>query len=165
MKKERLTRAIFILYLLILIRLIVFKYPFEQMQTIVSSWSREMIWQGMHTANFTLFRTIRMYIQYADRLNSFENLAGNVVALVPFGFFLPQVIRSGKSFGVLLLNVLVFVAGIEVFQLLSAFGAFDVDDILLNCLGAVIGWVLYVTLKGPDQEREYQRKMGEGTNE
>lgn len=135
------------------------------MQAIVNGWSREVIWQGMHTANFTLFRTIKMYIQYADRLNSFENLAGNVVAFVPFGFFLPQVIRRGKSFGVLLLNVLVFVAGIEVFQLLSAFGAFDVDDILLNCLGAVIGWLLFVTIKGPDQGNKYQRKIGEEANE
>ncbi len=137
---SRLARAILGLYLLLLIRVIVFKYPLEQMQAIVSGWSKEVIWQGMHTANFTLFRTIRMYIRYADRLNSFENLVGNIVAFVPFGFFLPQVIRKGRRFWVMLLNAFVFVVGIEVFQLLSAFGAFDVDDILLNCFGAVIGW-------------------------
>ncbi len=41
------------------------------------------------------------------------------------------------------LNVFLLVLGIEVFQLFSAFGAFDVDDILLNCVGAVIGYVCY----------------------
>ena len=43
----------------------------------------------------------------------------------------------------MLLNAFVFVLGIEVFQLFSAFGAFDVDDILLNCVGAAIGYVIY----------------------
>ena len=43
----------------------------------------------------------------------------------------------------MLLNAFLFVLGIEVFQLFSAFGAFDVDDILLNCLGALIGYFCY----------------------
>ena len=41
------------------------------------------------------------------------------------------------------LNAFVFILGIEVFQLFSAFGAFDVDDIFLNCLGAVLGYGIY----------------------
>ena len=36
-----------------------------------------------------------------------------------------------------------FVLGIEIFQLVSGFGAFDVDDIILNCLGAVMGYLIY----------------------
>ena len=44
----------------------------------------------------------------------------------------------------LLVNAFLFVVGIEVFQLFSAFGAFDVDDILLNCVGAAFGWIAYV---------------------
>ena len=38
---------------------------------------------------------------------------------------------------------MVLVLGIEFFQLFSAFGAFDVDDILLNCLGASLGFGCY----------------------
>lgn len=40
-------------------------------------------------------------------------------------------------------NAFTFVLGIETFQLFSAFGAFDVDDILLNCLGAALGFWIY----------------------
>ena len=40
-------------------------------------------------------------------------------------------------------NAFTFVLGIETFQLFSAFGAFDVDDILLNCLGAALGFAGY----------------------
>ncbi|WP_321019424.1 VanZ family protein, partial [Eisenbergiella porci] len=39
-----------------------------------------------------------------------------------------------------LVNAFLFVAGIEVFQLFSSFGAFDVDDLLLNCFGAMLGY-------------------------
>ncbi len=51
--------------------------------------------------------------------------------------------KGAAKFPVLLLNAFLFVLGIEVFQLFSAFGAFDVDDILLNCFGASLGWLMY----------------------
>jgi len=142
-KKEKIIRVLFFLYLLLLVKVIVFKYPYEMLRAIVGNWTKEVVWEGMSTANFTLFKTIKMYIKYASRLNSFENLVGNVVAFIPFGFLLPMVFRQGKNFFVMLFHAFIFVVGIEVFQLFSAFGAFDVDDILLNCLGAVTGWMLY----------------------
>ena len=43
-------------------------------------------------------------------------------------------------------NAFLFVLGIEVFQLFSAFGAFDVDDIILNCFGVLIGRAVYQIL-------------------
>ena len=107
------------------------------------TWEKGVILEGLDTANFTLFKTIKMYINYSYMLNSFENLAGNIVVFVPFGFLLPYVQKGAAKFPVLLLNAFLFVLGIEVFQLFSAFGAFDVDDILLNCFGASMGWVIY----------------------
>lgn len=138
---HRWIRVFFSLYLLLVIRLIIFKYPFETLRQIASTWEKGVVLEGLDTANFTLFKTIRMYIDYAYKLNSFENLVGNIVVFIPFGFLLPYVIAKGRNFFVMLLNVFIFTVGIEVFQLFSAFGAFDVDDILLNCAGAVIGYV------------------------
>ena len=89
------------------------------------------------------FHTIKMYIDYAYKLNSVENLAGNILAFVPFGFLFPMVSKDGGKFSVMFLNAFTFVLGIETFQLFSAFGAFDVDDILLNCLGAALGFAVY----------------------
>ncbi len=137
-------KVIFFIYLLIVIRLIIFKYPYEQMRQIASTWEKDVILEGLDTANFTLFKTIRMYIDYSYKLNSFENLVGNIVVFIPFGFLFPYVMKRGRNFFIMLLNVFIFVTGIEVFQLFSAFGAFDVDDILLNCFGAVIGYFLYL---------------------
>ncbi len=137
-------QIVFILYLLLLVKLIVFKYPIEQLRAIAQTWRKDVILEGLDTANFTPFKTIRMYIVYAYKLNSFENLVGNILAFVPFGFLLPYVHKWGKNFFVMLLNAFLLVLGIEVFQLFSAFGAFDVDDIILNCLGAVWGYLFYI---------------------
>ncbi|MCM1125728.1 MAG: VanZ family protein [Lachnospiraceae bacterium] len=140
---SRKLRMIFGLYLLLVIRLIIFKYPYAKLKEIAGAWEKGVILEGLDTANFTLFKTIRMYIDYSYMLNSFENLVGNVAVFIPFGFLFPYVFQRGRNFFIMFLNAFLFVLGIEVFQLFSAFGAFDVDDILLNCIGAVIGYVCY----------------------
>lgn len=153
-KSHKWIHVLFFLYLLIVVRLIIFKYPFYMLKEIASTWEKGIILEGLDTANFTLFKTIRMYIDYAYMLNSFENLVGNVVVFVPFGFLLPYVLKNGKIFFVMLLNAFLFVLGIELFQLFSAFGAFDVDDILLNCVGAIIGYMLFFIGKKCTKSRD-----------
>lgn len=143
MDKRKCVKLIFAVYIAVVIKVIIFKYPWEDLQAIIAGWEKGVVLEGLDTANFTLFKTIKMYIDYSYMLNSFENLVGNVVVFIPFGFLLPMLHRKSRRFLVLMLNAFLFVSGIEVFQLFSAFGAFDVDDILLNCFGAFIGWLGY----------------------
>lgn len=143
MQKRNIAKFLFAIYILIVLKVIVFKYPYEELHMLALSWRRGVILRGLSTANFTPFKTIKMYIDYAYKLNSVENLAGNLLVFVPFGFLFPLVAGNGRLFWVMLLNAFVFVLGIEVFQLFSGFGAFDVDDLLLNCLGAAIGFGIY----------------------
>lgn len=73
-----------------------------------------------------------------------KNIVGNVIMFVPYGFFVGKY-SSGKSF--LLTIFLIFLASfsIEVTQL--AIGrVFDVDDIILNVLGGMLGYFVYVLL-------------------
>ncbi len=141
-------------YLVLAIWLIIFKYPLERLVEIAASWQKDVILEGLSTANFTLFKTIRMYIRYRDRLNSFENLVGNVVVFIPFGFLLPWAAPEFGRWWKVFFNAFLFVTGIEVFQLFSAFGAFDVDDILLNCAGAMLGYLVYFVWKKWADRRE-----------
>ena len=106
----------------------------------MDTWQSGVILRRLETANFRLFKTVRMYIVYRDRLNSFENLFGNVAIFIPFGALLPWVDSRFAAWWKVLVNAFLFVAGIEVFQLFSSFGAFDVDDLLLNCFGAMLGY-------------------------
>lgn len=141
--KRRHVRWFFFLYLLLVIRVIIFKYPAEQLLRIAKGWQRGVITEGLKSANFTLFKTIRMYIDYSYMLNSFENLVGNVAVFIPFGLLFPCVSKKGEDFLRMLFWTLLFSAGLESFQLVSGFGAFDVDDILLNAAGAVTGYLIY----------------------
>lgn len=140
---KRFFKILFAVYIVVVIKVIIFKYPFAQLRAIADTWQKGVILEGLGTANFVPFHTIKMYIDYAYKLNSVENLAGNIFVFVPFGFLFPMVSRDGEQFSVMFANAFTFVLGIETFQLFSAFGAFDVDDILLNCLGAALGFGLY----------------------
>ena len=151
-------KLIFLIYLIAVIKVIIFKYPMEQLRAIAATWEKGVILEGLDTANFTLFKTIRMYIDYSYMLNSFENLVGNVVVFIPFGFLIPYVLKRGRNFFVMLVNAFLFVLGIEVFQLFSAFGAFDVDDILLNCAGAVLGYFFYLIYEGIKKHRKNNKE-------
>ena len=148
-------KVLFVVYILVVIKVIIFKYPIEQLRAIAATWQKSVILEGLGTANFVPFRTIKMYIVYAHKLNSVENLAGNILVFVPLGFLLPLVMDGMQSFAAVFVNAFTFVLGIEVFQLFSAFGAFDVDDILLNCLGAALGFGFYKIL----EKRGFFRKQ------
>lgn len=140
-KRKTGIRVLFFLYLLIVIKVIIFKYPWAHLKEIMDTWEKGVILEGLDTANFTVGKTIRMYIRYRDRLNSFENLVGNVVVFLPLGYLWPLVHSPARNGWLMMAETFLFVTGIEVFQLFSAFGAFDVDDILLNCLGAFLGYL------------------------
>ena len=47
MINKKYMRILFILYLLILLKVIIFKYPFTVMQQIADSWSKEVFWEGL----------------------------------------------------------------------------------------------------------------------
>lgn len=140
-------RILFILYLFLVIKLLIFKYPIAELREIANTWESHIVWEGLDSANFTLFKTIKMYINYAYKLNSFENLVGNVVVFFPFGFFLPRISRWANNWFMTLGAAFFFSLGIELFQLFSAFGAFDVDDLLLNVLGTLVGYWIHLLVR------------------
>ena len=71
------------------------------------------------------------------------NLVGNVVMFVPLGFFLPKVsARQRKLWRTMLTTALLMIL-VEMVQLFSLRGSCDVDDVILNVLGAVIGYGIY----------------------
>ncbi len=70
------------------------------------------------------------------------NLFGNIVPFLPFGFLLPLAHEKANSwkrvFEIGVLSVLL----IELFQFFTRLGSFDVDDILLNMVGILCGYLL-----------------------
>ena len=69
------------------------------------------------------------------------NFIGNIVLFVPWGVLLPayfKKLQSFKHFAALTLVVLILVESIQIFSML---GSFDVEDILLNMIGACVGFI------------------------
>lgn len=140
-------RIILTIYLCVLIRLIIFKYPIPVLRGIMDEWELSNAKAGVATANLTLFKTIRMYIRYYDRINGFDNLFGNVLAFMPLGFLIPVSFPEIDRWWIILLHSFWLSLCIELFQLVSHFGAFDVDDILLNTLGGLLGFFCFVVVR------------------
>lgn len=100
--------------------------------------------------NLTLFKEIHRFATYYRIVGTeglIVNLFGNVIAFMPFGFCLPLVSTyEGKFFKILSWSF-GFSLSIETIQLLYKIGIFDVDDLFLNTIGGVLGYLTYCCIK------------------
>lgn len=94
--------------------------------------------------NLVLFQEIKRFWTYREQLGwiAYANLFGNVLIFVPFGFFMPMASRY-RSFFLTLFYSFGLSFLVESFQLVTRVGSFDVDDLLLNTLGGVAGYILF----------------------
>ena len=75
--------------------------------------------------------------------HSIINLVGNVVLFVPLGVFLPLLWKPlGRLWRVMALTAAVIIL-VETAQVVTLLGRGDIDDVILNVLGAAIGYGLY----------------------
>ena len=74
-----------------------------------------------------------------------EMLVGNVLMFVPVGFFLPFITRKIIPKNIFCVAIVVPLV-VEVFQLVLG-RSFDVDDLICNFVGIVVGYFIAFTLK------------------
>ncbi len=74
------------------------------------------------------------------------NLAGNVVMFVPLGLLLPLSFDSLHRFRRCMAASAVIIICVELVQLITRLGVCDVDDLILNLIGAAIGYGIYKLL-------------------
>ena len=109
------------------------------------SLDREMV-SDNYRYNLTLFKEISRFwdMRYRYGWNiTIINLLGNVVCFMPFGFLLPTISRKKIFKNVISVTLLtmIFSIFIETAQLITKVGAFDVDDVFLNTLGGLVGYI------------------------
>ena len=90
-------------------------------------------------SNFIPFKEILRY-DFGTRL-FYKNVLGNAVIFMPFGFFVSYILKIKKVPLIMFLSFITS-ATIEATQLVIG-RVFDVDDILLNTLGGILGFILY----------------------
>jgi len=73
------------------------------------------------------------------------NLGGNLILLFPMGFYLPFFIKKIKKVITFSIWMIIIIFFLEVIQLCTGRGAFDIDDIILNTVGAILGFLIWKT--------------------
>lgn len=99
--------------------------------------------------NFIPFTAIYTSLTQGYNLGSFRDIVGNIVLLFPLGFYLPLIKPKLKKFKYLFIIGFFSSLGIESLQLLISniigmtYRSFVVDDIILNTIGIVFGYLLF----------------------
>ena len=118
---QELASFVFIIYLLLLFELVT-STDFES-----------------YSNNFIPFKEIMRY-----SLNSslfYKNVIGNILLLIPFGYFVSFYLNNLKWYIALILTIVTSIST-EIIQMYIG-RSFDIDDILLNLIGGILGYLVY----------------------
>ena len=92
--------------------------------------------------NFIPFREMARYDIGSKAF--FYNVIGNIAVFIPFGFIISDLVKAKRIRHVVIPSILVSLS-VECIQLFIG-RAFDVDDIILNSLGGLLGFIIYISL-------------------
>ena len=95
--------------------------------------------------NLTPFSEINRYLIYRESFtweNLITNLAGNILVFAPFGILVPIIRRKKTGFFYVFFLTLCFSLFIETVQLVTKVGVFDVDDLIMNTVGGILGYLI-----------------------
>lgn len=95
---------------------------------------------GFGTSNFTPFKEIFRY-QIGSSL-FLKNIVGNLLLFIPFGILVAYYLKNYKLLPVLILSF-ISSSAIEITQYKIG-RVFDIDDIILNITGGVIGFMIFI---------------------
>ena len=122
---EELFNLLFMTYLLVLFRLVT---------------SQDL--SALHSTNLIPFREILRYEVGTSEFN--KQVIGNILLFIPFGFFISNYCKI-KGLGTITIVSLLTSFVIESVQHFIG-RSFDVDDIILNVVGGIMGFLLYISL-------------------
>lgn len=137
MKRRLLFLVFLVAYCLFLVNVMIFKnLPTIRIGYLMLNFS------GTHEAppNFVPFRTILPYLLgHKGLIIAGINIIGNIILLVPIGFLIPYLLKKMNWKKAILLAILSGLV-IEGLQTVLHVGIFDIDDVILNGLGFMIGF-------------------------
>jgi glycopeptide antibiotics resistance protein len=106
-----------------------------------------LFWRGhdpVYHYNLIPFQTIKLYIvnrAYFDLGTWISNLFGNIVMFIPLGIIIPTLNNRFLKILLFLTAIIAILLAVELLQMVMKVGSFDVDDVILNTIGAIIGFI------------------------
>lgn len=136
-------RFLFVVYCAIMLWLL-----FGRSQGWVSGLSYRQMLQS--NINLTPLLTIRNYYgvvqqgpEHSYFIHCVINLLGNVFLFIPAGWMLPKVFPYQRKFFRFFASCTGLIFLVEVIQLFTLLGSFDIDDLILNLAGMILGFLVY----------------------
>ena len=126
MKKKIVWGIVFVLYIAVLLRLTVFRLGFS--------------FDNLYSGSLNLI-PFQQYIKFAKNgswVSFIYYFAGNLLAFIPFGYLLTEVTNWDWKYVGEVSAVFSFL--IEIAQFVFGSGVSEIDDVLLNTAGAMIGY-------------------------
>lgn len=113
-------------YVYSLLKIILFKYGFTS---------------DVRSINLSPFTFLKMFSDKTAYDVALKNVLGNIAIFIPLGIFCTYVLREKKGIAAIIcIGVSVL---FETIQFVTGCGAADIDDIMLNTIGGIIGIILY----------------------
>lgn len=107
----------------------------------------------------TIYNLLASYSKYGFIVWAY-NLFGNIIVFMPLGFLLTSLLKRRGSLKSTLAFSFFIVLFAESMQLIMKVGVFDVDDIILNLIGCLIGYFVHgIFVKYKRQFREWFSKV------
>ena len=106
---------------------------------------KKELWENLNLIPFRMFRIYGYYFRWGNFLYILINFIGNMLVFLPLGFFPALLFRKARWWRSVLIG-----GGISTFV---EFGQFflmrqsDIDDVLLNALGALLGYWTFLLLR------------------
>lgn len=130
------------LYLVIIIWLLFF-FPYTSVNRLDHSVERHINPVPLETTSQYFYNAWK-YANWAQFQQLLSNVGGNILLFVPLGVILHQLKRIPMKWWVALLLGALISSTVETIQITTGVGSFDVDDILLNTLGTLLGYWLCI---------------------
>lgn len=146
--KERILKfnlfIILIMYFIILFTLTLFDSLWGRRGLVLVKWTSDSLNSYISNSfNIIPFKTIYAYISklamHKINMNVFlTNIFGNLMALTPLSLLFPILFKNLKNIKNFTISIIGVVFVIEILQFLTLSGSCDIDDIILNTLGALL---------------------------
>ena len=142
-RRNPLLRFLFLVYCGIMLWLLFFRSQ---------GWNDGLTYQQMLQGNINLIPlyTIKNYLYVIIHRSNDDvlvhciiNLAGNVLLFIPLGYLLPKIFAKQENFFRFLFTCALSILLVELVQLFTLLGSFDVDDLILNLGGMLLGFIYY----------------------
>lgn len=128
-------QASFYVYIFAVLNLTLYFVPFRELSG--NEWINNQLFSfkyGINLAPLAIFKSYNIL----DR-----QIIGNLIMLVPLGVYLPVLYKRFSSYKKVLWAGMLTSLSIEMTQLMTGLRSTDVDDVILNTIGAVIGYMIY----------------------